>query len=297
MPVLSGPDGVTTHALVGFINLLTNPFKQIPFLPADHKTICFWDSPGKGKGSKDETPEWLQYKGTRTKQPDDLFVQMGLAYRASELLGFGNAKEPGVEADALLGSFCLSILRREPEAKILILSSDKDMMQLVGPQVSVISMNGNPFTEVGTEGVIKRWGVNPLQIPDMLAMMGDKSDNIPGIPGIGEKAAQECLRTYKSIDDAMFHIIRANQLGEKIPRYAKLLIEFADRIPILMQLIKFSEIPVPLTQSEPKFKELKTILTGLKCIRTLANVDAYQLRLRGGAPILKRHKPPQEVEQ
>lgn len=290
MPPLSGPDGIQTHALVGFINLFCNPHRQMPFLPQDYQTICFWDIPGK-RSTNNPTPLWLKYKGNRPKKDPSICTQIGLCYRASVMLGWGNAGEPGVEADALIGAFCLNTLSRDSEAKIWVATSDKDALQLVGSQVSCVSSATKPYSEIKAEQVRSRWGVNPCQIADFLVLAGDKSDNIPGIPGIGEKSARECLRTYKNLEEAMFHITRAVQLGEKIPRYAKLLIEHSDRIPILMNLIKFSEIPVPIRQEPAKISDLKELLMALNCVQTVSKVQAYQARLRGDSgDVFKRLK-------
>ena len=137
------------------------------------------------------------YKAQRQAMPDDLVPQIEDAKRLCRLLGLAVVEEPGFEADDLIGSIAVAASGAGMRAEIA--SADKDLFQLVkDPEVVV----WHPVKELllDEKGVVEFFGVAPSQVIDVLALMGDSSDNIPGVKGVGEKTAKELIGTFGSLD-------------------------------------------------------------------------------------------------
>ena len=186
---LSGPDGRSTNAVYGFTTMLRK-------LIADHQpefVAASFDLAG--PTFRDDL--FAGYKANRTPMPSDLVDQVPLVREACEAMGVPVLTSERFEADDVIGT--LAMQAREAGFEVAIVTGDKDFFQLVGDGIRVY----NPKEE-GTwydrEGVIARWSVAPERVVDVLALMGDSIDNIPGVPGIGEKGARELIATYGSLD-------------------------------------------------------------------------------------------------
>lgn len=138
------------------------------------------------------------YKANRKEMPDELRSQLPHIYRLFSALGIPVIREEGVEADDLIGSVVSRFEGDELESYIV--SGDKDMMQLVSDRCFLYSPKSGDNAVTGKEGVKKRFAVSPSQVPDVLALMGDSSDNIPGVAGIGEKTACKLILEHGSIE-------------------------------------------------------------------------------------------------
>jgi len=191
LPYLSNSKGQATHAVRGVSTMLLKLLREEN--PA--YAAVAWDPPGP-TFREEKLPS---YKETRPGMPDDLRSQIALVKRVFEALRLPLLEVPGFEADDVLGTLC-ERMRTEPVEMVLV-TGDKDMLQLVGPRVRVLSTNarGEPVWFDG-DAVIAKWGVGPEQIPDLLALMGDSIDNIPGVPGIGEKTAVKLIGQFGSVE-------------------------------------------------------------------------------------------------
>ena len=186
---LTGPGGKPTNAVYGFLNMWRK-------YAADRKpaavAVCFDRYEKTFREEMDAA-----YKAQRQAMPDDLVPQIEEAKRACRLLGLVVLEEPGFEADDLIGSIAVLAPRAGFHAEIC--SADKDLFQLVkDPDVAV----WHPAKEavLDEKGVQEFFGVRPSQVVDVLALMGDSSDNIPGVKGVGEKTAKELIATFGSLD-------------------------------------------------------------------------------------------------
>ncbi|MDD9339418.1 MAG: DNA polymerase I [Providencia heimbachae] len=187
-PPLTNSAGEPTGAMYGVLNMLRSLVMQ--YKPS-HVAVVF---DAKGKTFRDELFE--SYKSHRPPMPDDLREQIAPLHEMVEAMGLPLLVVPGVEADDVIGT-----LAREASQKgmsVLISTGDKDMAQLVEPNVTLINTMTN--TILGPDEVKDKYGVPPELIIDFLALMGDSSDNIPGVPGVGEKTALALLQGIGSLE-------------------------------------------------------------------------------------------------
>lgn len=187
-PPLTNSAGEPTGAMYGVLNMLRSLILQ--YQPT-HAAVVF---DAKGKTFRDELFE--HYKSHRPPMPDDLRAQIEPLHEMVKAMGLPLLAVSGVEADDVIGT-----LAREAEKAgrpVLISTGDKDMAQLVTPGITLINTMTN--TVLGPEEVVTKYGVPPGLIIDFLALMGDSSDNIPGVPGVGEKTAQALLQGLGGLD-------------------------------------------------------------------------------------------------
>jgi len=181
-PPLTNSAGEPTGAMYGVLNMLRSLIMQ--YQPT-HAAVVF---DAKGKTFRDELFEY--YKSHRPPMPDDLRSQIEPLHAMVKAMGLPLMAVSGVEADDVIGTLALEA--EKMGRPVLISTGDKDMAQLVTPNVTLINTMTN--TILGPEEVINKYGVPPELIIDFLALMGDSSDNIPGVPGVGEKTAQALLQ-------------------------------------------------------------------------------------------------------
>lgn len=181
-PPLTNSAGEPTGAMYGVLNMLRSLILQ--YQPT-HAAVVF---DAKGKTFRDELFE--HYKSHRPPMPDDLRSQIEPLHAMVKAMGLPLMAISGVEADDVIGTLALEA--EKLGRPVLISTGDKDMAQLVTPNVTLINTMTN--TILGPEEVINKYGVPPELIIDFLALMGDSSDNIPGVPGVGEKTAQALLQ-------------------------------------------------------------------------------------------------------
>ena len=184
--------GIPTNAVYGFIRIMLNLVKS----RSPERLAVVFDS-----GKKTERHAlYPEYKATRQKMPEDLSVQIEMIKKTLPLMGFKTFEKDGVEADDIIASF--AGLAERGGYSCLILTGDKDLMQVVSPRVAVLrSIKGISNLEVVDEkAVLEKFGVSPGRLRDYLSLVGDTSDNIPGVRGVGEKQAASLINTYGSLD-------------------------------------------------------------------------------------------------
>ncbi len=190
---LSTSKGVPSHAVLILSTML---WKLIREEQPDYLAIA-WDPPG--PTFRDALS--AEYKATRTAMPDDLVRQLPYVRRLFEALHTPVLEVSGFEADDVLATVVEKALAT-PELEIVVVSGDKDLLQLVGPRVRVLSVSGRTGEPVMYDEakVRERWGVEPGQIADVLALMGDAIDNIKGVRGVGEKTAVKLVGQFGSVE-------------------------------------------------------------------------------------------------
>ncbi len=202
LPPLSTKDGTPTNAVYGFITTLLKAYDDVK---PHYVAVCF-----DVDGDTHRRKEFEGYKASRKPMPDDLRKQVPLAYTIVEAMNIPIFAKQGFEADDLIGT--LTKLAAKQKVKTVIATGDRDAFQLVDDFTSVYTM-GRFITETKTyhaDDVKTKMGVRPDQITDYKALAGDSSDEIPGIPGIGDKTATTLLSHYDSIDD-LFNAIKKNE--------------------------------------------------------------------------------------
>ena len=201
LPPLTNRAGMPTGAIYGVLRMLR---KLIEESCPDRVGVIF---DAKGKTFRHDL--YAEYKANRPPMPDDLRVQIEPLQQAIKALGMPMNSIPGVEADDVIGTLAKEAV--EAGFQVLISTGDKDMAQLVNDDVRLINTMNNNLLEV--DSVHQKFGVSAEQIIDYLALMGDKVDNIPGVPGVGPKTAAKWLALYETLDGV---VENADKIGGKI---------------------------------------------------------------------------------
>lgn len=200
LPDLTNSQGLHTNAVLGFFNILMKIMEEEK---PDYLTVAF---DVKEKTFRHEM--FAEYKGTRKAMPEELREQVPLMKEALHAMGVYTVEKAGYEADDIIGTIA-NIAEREGMF-VSVLSGDRDLLQLATEKVKIrIPKTKKGITEIEdyhTEDVIARYGVSPAAFIDMKALMGDSSDNIPGVPGIGEKTAAKLIMEYGSIENIWEHL-------------------------------------------------------------------------------------------
>jgi DNA polymerase-1 len=188
MPNLTAPDGFPTGAIHGFIAMLRRLREQIPAAHA----ACVFDA----KGPTFRDALYPEYKAHRAPMPEALAQQIGPIHEVVRLLGWPVLEVPGIEADDTIGT----LARRAAETghRVVISTGDKDLAQLVTPQVTLVNTMTNETLDV--EGVKAKFGVPPERIVDYLTLVGDSVDNVPGVEKVGPKTAAKWIAEHGSLD-------------------------------------------------------------------------------------------------
>jgi len=197
---IKGPDGNPVNALLGAANLI---LREVEAHRPRAVVLCFGPD-----AASYRTELYPTYHADRVEMPDGLAPQWADARDFFEAFGWTVAVSDSLEADDLLGTYA----GREAEAggRALLLTGDRDMYQCAGERVTVLYVRtGNKGAEeVTPEGVRKRYGVDPEQVPDFIALRGDPSDGLPGAKGVGPKTAAELLRRHGTLETTLDNAIR-----------------------------------------------------------------------------------------
>ena len=241
VPPLSNPKGEPTNAIYGVSNMLR---KLINDYPTEYFTVVF-DAPG--KTFRNEIYD--QYKAHRPPMPDDLRVQIEPLHQLIKAMGLPLIMEPGVEADDVLGA--LAQHAAQQGFKVIISTGDKDMAQLVTEQIILENTMSN--TRMDRQGVIDKFGVAPEQIIDYLALMGDTSDNIPGVPKVGPKTAAKWLEQYQTLENL---VANADKITGKIGENLRASL---DQLPLAKQLTTIkTDLNLPYGMADLKKQTIDT---------------------------------------
>lgn len=260
-PLTRKSDGLPVGAVQGFCNMLWKLMRDMQGDTPTHLAVI-WDHSEKTFRNK----LYDQYKAHRPPPPEDLIPQFPLVREATLAFGVPAIELPGYEADDLIAAYACKA--REMGGEAVIVSSDKDLMQLVGDGVSMFDpMKG---LRIEREQVFEKFGVYPDKVVDVQALCGDSVDNVPGAPGIGIKTAAQLINEYGDLDTLL---ARAGEI--KQPKRRETLIEFADQIRLSRALVKLDcDTPLPqpldeLTVREPDKEVLAAFLEQME-FRTLA---------------------------
>jgi len=215
MPPLTNSKGQDTGAIYGVVNMLRSLIKQ--YQPTNIAVI--FDA--KGKTFRDDI--YSEYKANRPPMPDELRSQIAPLHAIIKAMGLPIIVQDNVEADDVIGT--LSQQATELKIPTLISTGDKDMAQLVNPYVTLINTMNNHIMDI--DGVIEKFGIPPELIIDFLALKGDKVDNIPGVPGVGDKSALGLLQGIGGLDDiyqnldkiASLEFRGAKKMGDKMREF------------------------------------------------------------------------------
>lgn len=215
IPDLTNSEGLHTNAVYGFLNIL---FKVLEEEQPDYLTVAF--------DLAAPTFRHLQYeayKGTRKPMPQELREQVPLLQEVLDAMGILMVSKEGYEADDMLGT--TARIARERGMEVTIVSGDRDLLQLAEDHVKIRipkTKGGKTITEdYYAADVMEKYQVTPLQFIDVKGLMGDASDNIPGLPGVGEKTATRLIKEYGSIENAHDHLeeIKPNKAREALREY------------------------------------------------------------------------------
>jgi DNA polymerase-1 len=268
--------GQLTNAIYGMSTML---WKLLREENPEYVAVA-WDPPGP-TFREEKLPS---YKETRPATPDDLRSQIPYVKTLFEALRLPLLEVPGFEADDVMGTL-VEKMRAGPVDMVLV-TGDKDMLQLVGPKVRVLATNvrGEPvwFDEAA---VTAKWGVGPEQIPDLLALMGDSIDNIPGVPGVGEKTAVKLISQFGSVERLYENLTlvtgKAREILAANRKQALLSRELATvstRVPIEQDLEAFR-------RQEPDWEQLRALWTELEFHSLLRQLPAAAPAQVTGAPM------------
>ena len=189
--ILRNSKGFPTNALYGFINIINKILKEEN---PSYIMVAF----DKGKTFRHE--KYKDYKAGRDATPEDLKLQFPAAKRLCVALGIKYFEIDNYEADDIIGTFAKEIDQND-DFIATIVSSDKDLLQLISDDVTVKLLKASDYIMMDEDEFKNTYGIEPIKMIDLKALMGDASDNIPGVSGIGEKTALELIKTYKTIDN------------------------------------------------------------------------------------------------
>lgn len=234
---LTNNDGLPIGAIMGFYKTL---FAVIREQNITHLVVAL-----DGPGGNFRTELFPEYKATRQKTPDDLHPQTALIEEIMSAMGLQALRCPGFEADDIIAT--LARTRSAAGLRTTILSADKDLLQLVGTHTQQLRpTNGGGWDFYDSAKVLERMGVKPAQIGDYLALIGDSSDNIPGVPGIGPKGAVKLLNTYPTLEEIYNHLGRISPAGVQ-----KKLGEHKESALLSQKLVALAHIPeLPLNPEQ-----------------------------------------------
>ena len=191
LPDLRTPDGMPSGALLGMVNMLRRLRQDYPAT----YLACVFDA--KGKTFRDEI--YPEYKANRSAMPDDLVKQIEPIHEVVDILGWPILMVEGVEADDVIGTLAARAAAQGIDT--VISTGDKDMAQLVNPYVTLVNTMSNETLDI--DGVTEKFGVRPERLTDYLALVGDTSDNIPGVAKVGPKTALKWLGQYDSLEGVL----------------------------------------------------------------------------------------------
>lgn len=269
-PLTRKSDGLPIGAVSGFCNMLWKLLREARDTEAGvvptHFAVIFDYS-----STTFRNEIYPEYKANRDEPPDDLKPQFALIRDATRAFDVACIEKEGYEADDLIATYAREA--REAGGDVTIVSSDKDLMQLVGPQVAMYDTMKDKRVEVAD--VIEKFGVGPEKMIDLQALAGDSTDNVPGVPGIGPKTAAQLLEEYETLEELLE---RAGEIKQNKRR--ENLIEFAEQARISKRLVTLDdETPLDSPLGDLALRELD----GPKLVAFLKGLELNTLTRRVAA--------------
>ena len=249
VPFLNNKEGIPTNGIYGFLNIL---FKEIELEETEHVAVAF-DLPKPTFRHK----LFPEYKGTRKGMPEELKEQVPLLQELLRKMNMPLLMMEGFEADDILGTIAKQM--QEQGKEVVVVSGDRDLLQLSDEHIKIsIPKTSKGETKVYSyypKDVEEEWGVSPLEFIDLKALMGDSSDNIPGVPGMGEKTATWIIQKYKSIEEAYAHAEDPEFKVPRKPNAGKDLKEHYELAKLSKELATINtSVPIPLHFSDCKWE-------------------------------------------
>ena len=292
-PLTRKSDGLQVNAVLGFCNMLWKLLAELKADKPTHLAVVF------DKSEKTFRTEFYpEYKAHRPDAPEDLIPQFPLIREAVHAFEIPCLEQAGFEADDLIATYAR--LASEAKATTTIVSSDKDLMQLVGNGVTMYDTMKDK--RIGAAEVIEKFGVGPDKVIEVQALIGDSSDNVPGVPGIGVKTAAQLIGEYGDLETLLK---RAGEIKQDKRRQS--LIDNAEIARISKRLVTLDRnvpLDVPVDQlavHEPDYKNLIAFLKAMEFntitrrVAEKADIDASQVeadvKLTSSAPAAARNAP------
>ena len=278
LPPLSNSRGEPTGAVYGVANMLRRLLEE---RRPSHVAVVF---DAKGKTFRDELFE--QYKAHRPPMPEELRAQIEPLHALVRALGFPILEIPGVEADDVIGTLALQAAATGMDC--LISTGDKDLAQLVNERITLVNTMSNSVLD--RAGVVAKFGVPPERIVDYLALVGDTSDNVPGVPKVGPKTAAKWLTEYGSLDALLARREEvAGKVGESLRANLEQL-ELSRRLVTIQCDVALDQGPEALVMGQPDTAALRELYTRLEFGTWLRQLGA------SGAPTANESAEPGESE-
>ncbi len=281
LPPMTRGDGTPVNAVYGFTNML---LKLVEDSDADYIAVIF--DAGRRSFRNDLYPD---YKAHRPPPPPELVPQFALIREATRACNVPAVEREGFEADDLIAAYAK--VAAATGAEVTIVSSDKDLMQLVGGKVTMHDPIKN--RRIGEAEVVEKFGVGPNKVVDVQALAGDSTDNVPGVPGIGVKTAAELINTYGDLDTLL---TRASEI--KQPKRREALLANADLARLSRELVRLKDdapLPEPLDGFQRREPDAKVLLPFLELNRFRSIIARIEPRL-GKAPSAESGAPAQKKE-
>lgn len=272
IPLLSNSEGVFTNAVYGFVNMLMR-------ILAEEKPECVAVAFDKGKVTF-RMDHYEQYKGHRKPTPDELRPQFNLAKEVLRAMNIPVYELEGYEADDLIGT--VTRLAEQDGLYSLIVTGDRDALQLVSPSTEVVlTKKGITETEkYDPAKVYERYGLSPEQIIDLKGLMGDASDNIPGVPGVGEKTALKLIHEYGSIENLYENAgAISGKLGEKLSANRELAF-LSKKLATIVRDVPYEINLTECRYGEPDYETLLALFRKLE-FRTLVKALTEKMKSSG----------------
>jgi DNA polymerase-1 len=265
LPGLTTSKGVPTNAVLGFARMLLKTLRE---LSPTHVALCFDKDSRKGRLALDPN-----YKATRAETPEALVGQFELIRKVAGALNVPILEVPGWEADDVIGT--LALQARDQGFKVLVISSDKDFVQLIDDRVELY----DPVQDrrISAAEAIEKFGVKPAQMRDYLSLVGDASDNVPKVPGVGPKTAVELLAQFGDVETLLSRLAEV-----KKPKVREALAAHVDQIRLAMQLVSFKvDLDLPthiedLVRRPIHGPEARALFTELEFFRLIPEMPAVQ---------------------
>ena len=287
-PLTRKSDGLPIGAVHGFCAMLNKLLRETPGGERPTHLAVIFD-----KSSRSFRNEiYKEYKANRSEPPADLIPQFGLIRQAVAAFNVPSIEQEGFEADDLIGTYACEAVRRG--ATVRIVSSDKDLMQLVRP--GILLYDTMKDIEIGEAQVMEKFGVPAAKVIDVQALAGDSIDNVPGVPGIGVKTGAQLIIEYGDLETLLS---RASEI--KQPKRRESLIAFADQARLSRRLVELKcDVPVdtPIEDFGVAVPDAKTLVGFLKAMefttltrRIASELDADAAEIEG-VPVLVEGWPP-----
>ncbi len=297
--------GVPTNAIFGFASMLVKILTDY----GPKATVVVWDA-----GSSGRKEVYSEYKAQRSSRPDLLKEQWPHLEPLVAAFGYRNLAVDGYEADDVIASIAERAKHAEPPVEVMVVTGDRDAYQLVDERVKIMTTSrGITDTRVyDRKGVIDRYGIPPELVPDFIGLKGDTSDNIPGVPGIGDKTAADLLQRFGSLEQVLEGVEEISGAKRKqnliehadAARVSKQLATAKRDIPLELDVAQFVSVPADRSKLREVFREfelrdplrrLEEALGSADAAAPAPTVEALSARLRHGSLADVARLAPDEV--